>query len=51
MPPPFSRHRYRLMVYALDRALDLEPSARKRRFLKAAEGHILQKGSLTAVFP
>lgn len=50
-PPPFSRHRYRLMVYALDRALDLEPSARKRRFLKAAEGHILQKGSLTAVFP
>ena len=30
---------------------NLPPSARKGRLLKAAEGHILQAGSLTARFP
>ncbi|WP_297871387.1 YbhB/YbcL family Raf kinase inhibitor-like protein [uncultured Oscillibacter sp.] len=50
-PPPFARHRYRLTVYALDCLLNLPPSARKRQFLQAAEGHILQAGSLTARFP
>ena len=47
-PPPFSRHRYRLTVYALDCVLGISSNSRKRQFLKAAEGHILQKGSLTA---
>lgn len=50
-PPPLTSHRYRLTVYALDRALDLKPGVRKRRVLKAIEGHILQKGFLTARFP
>lgn len=50
-PPPFARHRYRLTVCALDSALDLPPSARKKDLLKAAQGHILQSGSLTARFP
>ena len=49
-PPPFASHRYRLTVYALDCVLGLSSNARKKHFLKAAEGHILQKGSLTADF-
>lgn len=49
-PPPFTRHRYRLTVYALDCVLGLSANSRKRRLLAAAEGHILQKGSLTAEF-
>lgn len=50
-PPPCISHRYRLTVYALDCALELDTASRKRRVLKAAEGHILQTGSLTARFP
>lgn len=49
-PPIWARHRYRLTVYALDCVLGLSCNARKKRFLQAAEGHILQKGSLTAEF-
>lgn len=49
-PPIWARHRYRLTVYALDCVLGLSSNARKKHFLKAAEGHILQKGSLTAEF-
>ena len=49
-PPPFARHDYRLTVYALDCALGLGANARKRQFLKAAEGHILQSGGLTASY-
>ena len=50
-PPRGSRHRYRFTVYALDARLALGPGAGKRAFLRAAEGHILQKGTLTASFP
>lgn len=50
-PPKGSRHRYRFTVYALDSPLALGPGAGKRDFLRAAEGHILQCGSLTASFP
>ena len=49
-PPSWSRHRYRLTVYALDCVLGLSSNAWKKHFLKAAEGHVLQKGSLTAEF-
>ena len=49
-PPIWARHRYRLPVYALDCVLGLSSNARKKHFLKAAEGHVLQKGSLTAEF-
>ena len=49
-PPIWSCHRYRLTVYALDCALGISSNARKKHFLRAAEGHILQKGSLTAIF-
>ena len=49
-PPVWSVHSYRLTVYALDCVLGLSSNARKKHFLKAAEGHILQKGSITAKF-
>lgn len=49
-PPVWACHRYRLTVYALDCILGLSANARKKHFLKAAEGHILQRGSLTAIF-
>lgn len=49
-PPRGRKHTYRLCVYALDTALSLSPNAGKRAFLRAAEGHVLQKGSLTAAF-
>ena len=49
-PPRGKRHVYRFTVYALDSALNLGPGAGKRAFLRAAEGHVLQKGSLNGVF-
>lgn len=49
-PPIWARHRYRLTVYALDCVLGISANSRKRQFLKAAEGHILQKGALTAEY-
>lgn len=49
-PPIWALHRYRLTVYTLDSVLGLSANARKKHFLKAAEGHILQQGSLTALF-
>lgn len=49
-PPICTCHSYRLTVYALDCVLGLSSNARKKHFLQAAEGHILQRGSLTAKF-
>ena len=49
-PPRGRTHIYRFTVYALDAALPLGPCARKGRFLRCAQGHILQMGTLTARF-
>ena len=49
-PPRRMRHTYRFTVYALDCKLDLSASARKKAFLCAAEGHILQSGSVSGKF-
>lgn len=49
-PPRGSRHEYRFTVYALDRLLNVGPGAGKRSFLRAAEGHILQMGTLSGFF-
>ena len=49
-PPRGRKHIYRLSVYALDTPINLGPNAGKRAFLRAAQGHLLQKGSLTAAF-
>ena len=49
-PPRGQSHTYRLTVYALNCALPLSPPATKRRFLRHAQSHILQMGSLTTHF-
>lgn len=42
-PPLHWLHRYRYTVYALDSMLSIPPESDRETFLKAAEGHILQK--------
>ena len=49
-PPRGRRHTYRFTVFALDCALDLDSGARKKAFLRAAEGHILQSGRVWGEF-
>lgn len=49
-PPRGKTHTYRFTVYALDCTLDLSSGARKKVFLRAAEGHILQSGSISGEF-
>ena len=49
-PPKGRTHTYCFTVYTLDRALDLPSGARKKAFLRAAEGHILQSGSISGEF-
>ena len=49
-PPRRTQHTYRFTVYALDCTLDLSPASRKKVFLRAAEGHILQIGSISGEF-
>ena len=49
-PPKGRTHTYRFTVYALDCVLKLVPGSRKRAFLRAAEGHILQSGSISGKF-
>ena len=49
-PPKGRTHTYRFTVCALDCALDLSSGARKKAVLRAAEGHILQSGSISGEF-
>ena len=49
-PPKGKTHTYRFTVCALDCALDLSPASRKKAVLRAAEGHILQSGSISGRF-
>lgn len=49
-PPKGKTHIYRFTVYALDCKIELSPSKGKKSFLKTAENHILQKGSLIGQF-
>ena len=49
-PPRAMRHTYRFTVYALDCKLELSAGRRKKAFLRAAEGHILQSGSISGEF-
>ncbi len=49
--PPFHwNHDYRFTVYALDTVLHISADSNKAAVLKAAEGHILQKGMLTGKY-
>lgn len=49
-PPKGKTHIYRFTVYALDCELKLSVHSLKRAFLKKADGHIIQKGNITAKF-
>ena len=49
-PPKGKTHTYRFTVYALDCELKLSVHSLKRVFLKKANGHIIQKGNMTAKF-
>ncbi|MCU0725663.1 MAG: YbhB/YbcL family Raf kinase inhibitor-like protein [Planctomycetes bacterium] len=48
--PPSGTHHYRFVLYALDAPLGLAAGASKADLLKAMEGHILAKASLTGTF-
>ena len=49
-PPKGRTHTYRFTVYALNRPLELSGWTRKKAFLKAARGCILQSGSVSGQF-
>ena len=49
-PPNGKTHTYRFTVYALDCELRLSVHSLKKAFLKKADGHIIQKGNITAKF-
>jgi Raf kinase inhibitor-like YbhB/YbcL family protein len=49
-PPPGKPHRYLFKLYALDRPLDLRPSATKEQLLEAMKGHVLAEGQLMGTF-
>ena len=49
-PPKGANHLYRFTLYALDIELDLPANVFKKRFLKAAAGHILQQGEVTGKY-
>lgn len=44
--PPRGTHRYYFKLYALDTELNLKAGIKKKKLLKAMEGHILSKGQL-----
>lgn len=49
-PPMHLSHQYRFTVYALDTELDIPASSKKKQFLAAAQGHVLQTATLDGVF-
>ena len=49
-PPLGLNHRYVFTLYALDQRLDLSPSAKKQDLLRAMEGHILGRSTLSGWF-
>ena len=49
-PPKGKKHIYRFSIYSLDCEIDLSANSLKKTFLKKAQGHILQKGSITGGF-
>ncbi|MEC9489626.1 MAG: YbhB/YbcL family Raf kinase inhibitor-like protein [Halanaerobiales bacterium] len=43
-------HTYRLIVYALDQALELEPGATEKELLETMKDHIIQKGFMSGTY-
>jgi len=44
--PPSGTHRYYFKIFALDRALDLKPGARRKELDAAMSGHVIAQGEL-----
>lgn len=42
--PPSGTHRYFFKIFALDRALDLKPGAKRREVDAAMKGHVIAQG-------
>ena len=49
-PPKGKKHTYRFTVYSLDCEINISVNSMKRSFLKKAERHIIQKGSIVGEF-
>lgn len=49
-PPKGKTHSYRFTVYSLDCEIELSANSMKKGFLKKAEKHILQRGSIVGDF-
>ena len=49
-PPRGKTHKYRFTVYALDCSLDLKAFCSKGKVLRAAKGHIIQRGEVCGYF-
>lgn len=45
--PPFGLHRYFFKLYALDKTIDLEPGANKKRLERAISKHIIAEAQTT----
>jgi Raf kinase inhibitor-like YbhB/YbcL family protein len=48
--PPWGQHRYVFTVYALDTVLEADPKMGKKKLMKAMEGHVLARATLTGVY-
>jgi Raf kinase inhibitor-like YbhB/YbcL family protein len=48
--PPSGTHRYYFKIYALDKTLDIPPTADKAALEKAMSGHILAQGQLMGTY-
>ena len=48
--PPSGKHRYFFKLYAIDRNLDLDSSAKKKDIEAAMEGHILEQAQLIGLY-
>jgi len=49
-PPRGGPHRYRFILYALDKRLDLTAGVSRQQVLGAMQGHILARGQLTGTY-
>ncbi len=49
-PPAGPGHRYRFIMYAVDKLLDLTAGASKQQVLDAMEGHVISQAQLTGTY-
>lgn len=48
--PKGKQHQYRFTIYVLDNVLSLSPNSTKRKYIKSAKNHILQRGIVIGQF-